>query len=299
MLRWLRPWREQGWTVIEAKDYRLAWQAFGGSLMTHPDVVERLADLAGIPVRYLGWYQNEQLVAAMPCWGRYLALSKEMLKHSGKKRLFDLGNAEVILPIAADACVPIRHSLHYVSERNQGQIKGLKEQSEQLALARPHEDYSGRYRYNLRRDLRLIKEAGGYLSPITELAPEDRARIYADLFQKRWNFEVPAKAHLAEVFSLLNEFMTGSVVYLGDGQPLAIQVLYRAESPRWVSVEYINGGVDPEHQVLAAGSVLTFVNTQDAWADATAKGKELRYSFGRADREYKDMWCHRKPVYQV
>jgi Mig-14 len=134
---------------------------------------------------------------------------------------------------------------------------------------------------------------------VSALAPDQRAAIYAELFQKRWNFEVPGKAHLTEVFSLLNEFMTGSVVYLSDGQPLAIQVLYRAESPRWVSVEYINGGVDPAHQVLAAGSVLTFVNTQGAWADAAALGKSLRYSFGRADREYKDMWCHRVPVYQV
>jgi len=299
MLGFLRLWRERGWTPIEATCYRQAWQQWGGSVITHPDIVERLADLAGIPVRYLGCYQQGELVAAMPCWGQHLALSKEMLKRSGKKRLFDMGNAEVILPIAEQACVPVRQQLRYVSSLNQGQIAGLREQPEQLAMARPHEDYSGRYRYNLRRDLRLINEAGGYLGPVSALAPDQRAAIYAELFQKRWNFEVPGKAHLTEVFSLLNEFMTGSVVYLSDGQPLAIQVLYRAESPRWVSVEYINGGVDPAHQVLAAGSVLTFVNTQEAWADAAALGKSLRYSFGRADREYKDMWCHRVPVYQV
>lgn len=299
MLGFIRYWRERGWTVIDASTYRQAWLDFGGSVITHPDVVERLAELAGLPVRYLGWYQGEVLQAALPCWGRHLALSKDALKGAGKKRLFDLGNAEVILPIAPEAQVPVRQHIQYLSALNQAQVLNATEQKEQLALARPHEDYSGRYRYNLRRDLRLIKEAGGYLAPIAELAPEDRARIYADLFQKRWNFEVPGKAHLTEVFTLLNEFMTGSVVYLADGQPLAIQVLYRAESPRWVSVEYINGGVDPVHQVLAAGSVLTFVNTQDAWADAKSKGKDLRYSFGRADREYKDMWCHRTPVYQV
>ena len=32
---------------------------------------------------------------------------------------------------------------------------------------------------------------------------------------------------------------------------------------------------------------------------ARALGKPLRYSFGRADREYKDRWCNRVPVYQV
>ncbi|WP_425530200.1 hypothetical protein [Stenotrophomonas maltophilia] len=25
----------------------------------------------------------------------------------------------------------------------------------------------------------------------------------------------------------------------------------------------------------------------------------MRYSFGRADREYKDRWCHPSPVFQV
>ncbi|MEE4463984.1 GNAT family N-acetyltransferase, partial [Azotobacter chroococcum] len=68
---------------------------------------------------------------------------------------------------------------------------------------------------------------------------------------------------------------------------------------KWVSYEYINGGFDPDCDKLAPGSVLTFVNTQDAWAEARAKDKQLRYSFGRADREYKDLWCHRVPVYQV
>ncbi|HRF74553.1 MAG TPA: GNAT family N-acetyltransferase, partial [Accumulibacter sp.] len=41
------------------------------------------------------------------------------------------------------------------------------------------------------------------------------------------------------------------------------------------------------------------VNTQAAWQDARALGKPLRYSFGRADREYKDRWCHRVPAYQI
>ena len=109
---------------------------------------------------------------------------------------------------------------------------------------------------------------------------------------------MPGKAHLAEVFGLLREFMTGSVVYLHD-QPVAIQILYRVEAPSWVSVEYINGGVDPQQREFSPGSVLSFVNTQTAWEEARALGKPLRYSFGRADREYKDRWCHRVPVFQV
>ena len=298
MLNRLRAWREQGWIPIDAAAYAGAWQRFGGSVVTQPQVVERLAALAGIPVRYLGWLEQGELKAAMPTWGRHLALSKDVLKQRGKRALFDLGNAEVILPLAEDARVRLRHKARYVSDLNAGRIASLREQAEGLALAREPEQYSKKFRYNQRREQRLLEEAGGVIRPMLELSAGEQAAIYADLFQRRWGFEAPGKAQLAEVFALLREFMTGSLIYLND-QPVAIQVLYRVEAPQWVSLEYINGGVDPQNREFSPGSVLSFVNTQNAWGEARAIGKPLRYSFGRADREYKDRWCNRVPVYQV
>jgi CelD/BcsL family acetyltransferase involved in cellulose biosynthesis len=261
-------------------------------------VVERLAGLADIPVRYLGWFVAGELRAAMPTWGRHLALSKDVLKREGKRGLFDLGNAEIILPAAEDARVRVRHRMRYVSELNAGRITTLAEQPEGLALARLPEDYSKKFRYNQRREQRLLEEAGGVIRPMLELDANEQARIYADLFQRRWNFEAPGKKLLPEVFTQLREFMTGSLIYLND-EPVAIQILYRVEAPQWVSLEYINGGVDPQNREFSPGSVLSFVNTQAAWEQARAVGKPLRYSFGRADREYKDRWCNRVPVYQV
>ncbi|WP_313085857.1 GNAT family N-acetyltransferase [Pseudomonas sp.] len=298
MLSYLRSWRERGWRVIDASAYAQAWHRYGGSLATHPEVVERLSRLAGVPLRYLGWEQAGDLVAAVPCWGRHLALSRDVLKKTGKRGLFDLGNAEVILPVAEGARVPVRQRMRYVSELNVTGISTLRMQPEGLALAREPEDYSKKFRYNQRREHRLLEEAGGVLRPMLDFSPAEQAAMYADLFQRRWQFEAPAKGHLQEVFALLREFMTGSVVLL-DEQPIAIQVLYRVEAPNWVSLEYINGGVDPQQRDFSPGSVLSFVNTQAAWTEARALGKPLRYSFGRADREYKDRWCHRVPVYQV
>ncbi|MBH2032854.1 MAG: GNAT family N-acetyltransferase [Pseudomonadales bacterium] len=298
MLNRLRAWRERGWTPIDAAAYAAAWQRFGGSVATHPQVVERLAGLAGIPVRYLGWLEHGELQAALPAWGRHLALSKDVLKRHGQRGLFDLGNAEIILPAAPYARVPLRHQARYVSVLNAEQFSTLREQPEGLALAREPEEYSKKFRYNQRREQRLLEEAGGVIRPMLELSAVEQASIYAELFQRRWGFEATGKDHLAEVFALLREFMTGSLIYLQD-QPVAIQILYRVEAPQWVSLEYINGGVDPQNREFSPGSVLSFVNTQNAWSDARALGKPLRYSFGRADREYKDRWCNRQPVYQV
>jgi hypothetical protein len=247
MLSRLRAWRERGWTVIDAAAYAQAWQRFGGSVATHPVVVERLAALARIPVRYLGCFADGQLLAAIPCWGRHLALSKEVLKQRGQRGLFDLGNAEVILPIAEQASVTLRWRMHYLSELNAGRVSRPTPQPQGLALARAPEEYSKKFRYNQRRELRLLEEAGGSLRPMLDFSAPEQARIYADLFERRWGFAARGKAHLSEVFALLREFMTGSVL-LRHEQPIAIQILYRVEAPGWISLEYINGGVDPAKQ---------------------------------------------------
>jgi hypothetical protein len=298
MLNRFQGWRERGWTLIDAPAYAQAWQRFGGSVATHPLVVERLAGLADIPVRYLGWEQDGELQAAIPTWGRSLALSKDVLKSQGKKGLFDLGNAELILPIAAGAQIPLRHRARYLSALHEGQVSTLKPQAESLAMARTPEELSKKFRYNQRRELRLLEEAGGVVRPVADFTSAELASMYCDLFQRRWGFPATGAERMADVIELLRELLIGSVVFLNDA-PIAIQLVYRVEAPQWISVEYINGGVDPETRDFSPGSVLSFLNTQSAWEHARALDKPLRFSFGRADREYKDRWCNPVPVFQV
>ncbi|MGN2438793.1 antimicrobial resistance protein Mig-14 [Pseudomonas syringae] len=298
MLNRFKSWRERGWVPIDAAAYELAWQRLGGSVATHPLVVARLSEFAGIAVRYLAWEQGGEVKAAIATWGRSLALSKDELKRHGKKGLFDLGNAELILPVAEEVQVPVRHRARYVSALNEGRISTLKSQTESLAMARTPEELSKKFRYNQRRELRLLEEAGGTVRPVSEFSSTELASMYCDLFQRRWGFEATGARHKAEVIELLRDLLIGSVVFLNDA-PIAIQLVYRVEAPQWVSIEYVNGGVDPETRDFSPGSVLSFVNTQSAWEDARALGKALRFSFGRADREYKDRWCNPVPVFQL
>ncbi|MCW2290227.1 hypothetical protein M2262_000277 [Pseudomonas sp. BIGb0408] len=291
-------WRERGWRSISAECYSEIWSRLGGSVATHPEVVSRLSAMAGIPVRYLGWPLEGQLQAAVPVWGGRLALSRDVLKRRGQRDLFDLGNAEVILPIAKGAMAPVRQRMRYLSALHQGSISTLCKQPEELAIAREPEEYSKKFRYNQRRELRMLEEAGGQVLPVSQLSAGELAAIYTELFESRWGFAVPGKGHLAEVFEALRDFLWGSYLQL-DGKPVAVQVLYRVESPEWISIEYINGGVDPASRDFSPGSVLSFINTQSAWEEARLKGKALRYSFGRADVEYKDRWCNRQPVFRV
>jgi hypothetical protein len=197
-------------------------------------------------VRYLGWFAGGELLAAIPCWGPYLALSKEVLKKRGQRGLFDLGNAEVILPIAAQACVPVRQRMRYVSELNAGQISGT-----QGPARRPGAGARARgvlEEVSLQPAARAApaRRGGGQVRQMLDFSPPEQAAMYADLFQRRWGFAARGQAHLGEVFALLREFMTGAVL-LRKEQPIAIQILYRVEAPAWISLEYINGGVDPRN----------------------------------------------------
>jgi hypothetical protein len=298
MLNRFQSVRERGWAQVDAQAYACAWQRYGGSVATHPLVVERLAGLAEIPVRYLAWEQGGDVKAAIATWGRSLALSKDVLKSHGKKGLFDLGNAELILPVAADAHVPVRHRGRYLSALNEGRVSTFLPQAESLAMARTPEELSKKFRYNQRRELRLLQEAGGVVRAVSEFSSTELAAIYCDLFQRRWGFPATGAQRMGDVIDLLRDLMIGSVIFLNDA-PIAIQLVYRVEAPEWISVEYINGGVDPQTRDFSPGSVLSFLNTQSAWEHARSLGKPLRFSFGRADREYKDRWCNPVPVFQI
>jgi hypothetical protein len=155
---------------------------------------------------------------------------------------------------------------------------------------------SKKFRYNQRRELRLLEEAGGWCVRSVSFPVPNWRRSTVICSSAAGAFRPPAR-RMAEVIELLRELLIGSVIFLNDA-PIAIQLVYRVEAPEWISVEYINGGVDPKPE-FSPGSVLSFLNTQSAWEHARALNKPLRFSFGRADREYKDRWCNPVPVFTV
>ena len=298
MLNRFRAWREKGWQLTDARIYARTWQQWGGSVITHPDIVVGLSALAGMEPRYLAWPQGGEPVGAIATWGRFLALSRQALRHYRKKEVFDLGNAEVILPFAPETRIPLRFSMQYVSQCHEPGITTLRPQKESIALARAPEEYSKKFLYNQRRELRLFLEQGGVIRSILEFSPEEIAAHYVRLFTLRWGFAPRAQQTLPQVLRVLRPFMTGSVLQMNE-QPIALQLLYRVESPNWISVEYINGGVDTTFQKWSPGSILSFLNTQAAWEEARAADKPLRFSFGRVDRDYKMRWCRAVPVFRI
>ena len=209
MLNRFRCLRERGWQEIDAGTYADAWHTHGGSVVTHPEVVARLSGLAGLPVRYLGWVREGRVDAALAAWGRHLALSREALKQFGRKRLFDLGNAEVILPAAPDVRAPLRHSVRYLSELQARQFSGIRRQREELMLARPPRISPASFATTSAGSGACCRRPTHW--PVRfVITPQTNWRTFTGVSSSgAGDLPPPGLARLPEVFALLREFMTG------------------------------------------------------------------------------------------
>jgi len=293
----VKSWREAEWDHATKDEYIQAYRRFGGSFITHPDVLQTVSDIAKMPLSYLKQESGGELIGAIALWDGCLAGSKNGLKKAGKRDLVDIGNAEIILPISPDHKFIIRHKGNNISSMHCN-ILNAKISDYELAFVKPHLESSSKFRYNQRKKLRLLEEAGGSYRSIQELSTTEIASHYKALFKKRWQFEAKGHGTIEAMVEKLKPFLLGYVIEMGD-KPIAIQLVYMAESPDWLSAEFLNGGVDTDYNDISPGTVVTYLNAQLVESLATEKEKNWRYSFGINDREYKGRLCHPRPVLQL
>ncbi|MGC8384641.1 GNAT family N-acetyltransferase, partial [Pseudomonas aeruginosa] len=107
-----------------------------------------------------------------------------MLKRRGKKGLYDLGNAELILPVADDARIALRHAGRYLSALHERNIVTLRPPDRATGFRSCSRGFLQEVPYNQRREVRLV-EAGGQVRQAGSFAPAEFAAIYLELFQRR------------------------------------------------------------------------------------------------------------------
>ena len=297
-----KRWREAGWTEVDSSVYETAYHTFGGSVITHPLIVKTMSDMTEMPLRYLGRYVGEELIGAIPVWGKYIAGNKSPLRRAGKSKMIDMGNAEVILPLNQQHVFNVRYRTELLSSLHQDNISRFKTKEESLSLLKSYSPdgeykFSKKFKYNQRRELRLFEEREGFYKNISEFSSAEFSEIYIMLFSKRWKGWKPkGYERLPEWLDAVKSLHKGHVLFDKHHNPVAVQLLLLAESPQWISVEYINGGVDPEYKSMSVGSILSYINTKYMSEYSESKGKYLRFSFGKSDKMYKDLWCYKSPV---
>jgi len=138
---------------------------------------------------------------------------------------------------------------------------------------------------------RFLKR-GGRIYELSKIKALNFAEAYYQLHCKRWNKPPFAFKGVEQLVKERDDMLCGNILVIDDNVPVAVQFLLMAESPEWINVEYINGGMDPKYSDLSVGSILLYANTSKMVDYAESKNKSLRYSFGYCGSPgYKARYC--------
>ncbi len=279
--------------------YKQCYEAFGGSFITHPEVIRAISNLIDMPLDFKACYQSEKIAGYVALWGDYLAGDTSVHQENDPLCLVDLGNAEIILPLKPSGKVSLPAKGELLSERHVSQLNHLEESRvKALALAKnPYSGWRRKFRYNRARELQQFEASGGQYRSVRKFLPEEVASIYNQLFVKRHGFDAKGAYRIPELLETLFSWLCGYVLIV-DEKPIAIQLVYGVESRSWLSYEFVNGAYDPEFSGMSPGSVLMYLNITQAAERARTLNKELRYSFGKFGSDYKSKWCYAAPVFK-
>ncbi|RUL76102.1 GNAT family N-acetyltransferase [Dyella choica] len=278
---------------ISAEEYAHCYREWGGSFIVHPEVLNYFEATHNVKVRYRGYFKNGQCVGAVPVWGAFVAGDHSALHAHQLDRKEDFGYPVIHLPIDPQSKCHVLYKAKYLLSLQQPQIAGaLFMKRKQMAILKqlPDELEAGKKEYQIKE--RRFKRQGGIARDIQAFSGEEIAAIYVDLFQQRWDRPPQGAAMLGHTFSALKKFLFGKILWLDD-HPIAIQINYRADTRRTICIDYVNGGVVKTLKNLSPGSLLSYINGCNACEESRQTGKQLIYSYGKANTEYKDQWCHR------
>ena len=195
---------------------------------------------------------------------------------------------------------PMISNLHVNNISNIERDTWYLDASASMMIAKTLQEHSGQSKRKRRRETRRFLELGGTFHPISELTVDETLEIFASLYKKRWGETVVVDGFvgLNTVFRELKHMMRGDILLLND-RPVAMELLYAHETPRWLFVNGVKRVSDPEFWSHSVGSVLAFRNLEQLENEASVRNKILRYCFGWNGDPYKAAWAIPQPAYRL
>ncbi|AUX72504.1 GNAT family N-acetyltransferase [Erwinia pyrifoliae] len=293
-----------GWKHGTADDYNLCYNLYGGSFMTHPDVLSFLENRLNLKSTYfVKRDKDNKLLGGFCTWNnRSFAATGKDVQRSGID-FYPFNKDEIILPLGFDLKTSLPFKTKILSCINGDKTRNVtykfnSQRSICLAKGCGESGFSSSTKNSRRRELKRFLNAGGEFRDQSQFSPEELTAIYCDLYEKRWGSKPGNKAEMLDMISVLREMFFGYVL-LFDGKPCAFQLITKAESPEWICFDYVNGGLDRLHDSFCPGTIVTWLNVNSAYDLCTSMGKTMRYSFGKPTEGYKERWCYRSPLGRV
>ncbi|PIJ49234.1 Mig-14 family protein [Erwinia sp. OLTSP20] len=292
------------WDVGTASDYKQCHNLYGGSFVTHPEVLEFLHSRYDCqPTFYVKRDSSGVPVGSFCTWlGSHLAGDIKVTKKLDMEYC-PFNKDELILPVSPGTKIIIPVKTKIISNINANSIFNLtfkKNSNRGICIAKGcgKEGFSSSTKNSRNRELKRFIKAGGKVVDQSEYSPDELVSIYFELYEKRWGNKHGNYHQLVDMITNLRHFFFGHVLLLND-TPCAFQLIMKADSPEWISFDYINGGYDTVHDSFCPGTIVTWVNVHAAYSLCESLGKKMRYSFGRPTADYKNRWCKTEPVGRI
>ena len=289
---------KMGWQQGSAIEYQEAYNKFGGSVITSPEVLNFIHSRFNLNEKFhIKKDKNKQIVGAFCTWhDKYLAGEQKIAHGLGLYR-YMLNFDEIILPLSPNEKFIITAKSKFLSEKNKAQVINAFEKinaHREICLVK---SFSKKTISTRNRELNKFIKKGGSIINISEYLPHELVDIYDELYFKRRK-EHCAKKEFLESLKALPNLPFGNILWL-ENKPVAMQFVVKKDSPNWVCFDYINSGMDMEYPDLSLGTIAAWVNVRDAIEYTTKRGLELRYCFGRPTFDYKERWCKRSSLQRV
>lgn len=207
-----------GWAVDSAENYALCHNMYGGSFITHPDVLEFLHKrLDCFPAYYIKRDKHGALLGGFCTWkSTYLAGDSAITQEVGANH-YSFNKDEITLPLhpALRTIVPFKTKL--LSPINQHNVLNSSfrlNSGRGICIAKSCEKdgFSSKTKSRRNSELNKFLNAGGEIIEQSKISPENLTDIFCDLYEARWGHRPTNRVQLVDAIQHLRPLFFGHVL---------------------------------------------------------------------------------------
>ncbi|HEJ9541392.1 hypothetical protein GHV27_08445 [Proteus mirabilis] len=287
---------KMGWQQGSAIEYQEAYNKFGGSIITSPEILNFIHTRFDLNEKfYIKKDKDNQIIGAFCTWHDKFLAGEQKIAIKLELYRYMLNFDEIILPLSIEDNVFLPVNSKFLSSKNKvinafSKINSHRE----VCLVK---SFSKKTISTRNRELNKFIKKGGSVINVSKYSVEEFSDIYDELYFKRRN-EHSYKKEIREILNIFPDLIFGNILWL-ENKPVAMQYVIKKDSPNWVCFDYINSGMDMNYPDLSLGTIAAWVNVRDAIEYTNKRNLELRYCFGRPTFDYKERWCNRFPLQRV
>ncbi|RPH26732.1 Mig-14 family protein [Buttiauxella warmboldiae] len=286
-----------GWDEASFNDYKNCYFQYGGNFSSHPDVLSYIHSNADCTEKYFVHRTAGAVDGAVCVWNKN-KLANDISSDLVTSHLsIPVSKDELILPLTKERNIIVPFKSKIVSPINKNIINRseLFNSRRAICLAKPLESFSNKTVKNRKRELSKFLNDGGEIKDQSEFSADEMFDIYNSLFEMRRGKQHHDKRNALEFIKTFRSNFFGKILFLNNA-PCAFMMITNCDSKNIISLDFINIGINKEIKKHSLGSILMWVNINEAYKSIASEDKKIRFSFGRPTADYKKMWCFQEKL---